>query len=65
LSSRFLTVNSIIVGAIVYLRDEKGRILLQRRRSGLFKGYVGLPGGKIEFAINPLPFRWVPVRPQP
>ncbi len=49
MSSGFLTVNNIVVGAIVYLRDEKGRILLQRRRSGLFKGYVGLPGGKVEF----------------
>lgn len=42
-------MSGIVVGVIVYLKDGFGRILLQRRRSGLFKGYVGLPGGKVEF----------------
>jgi 8-oxo-dGTP diphosphatase len=42
-------MSGIVVGAIVYLVDEEGRVLLQRRRSGLFTGYIGLPGGKVEF----------------
>ncbi|MEM0321926.1 MAG: NUDIX domain-containing protein [Thermoprotei archaeon] len=42
-------MSNIVVGAIVYLEDEDGRVLLQRRGSGVFRGYVGLPGGKIEF----------------
>lgn len=44
-----LTMQRIVVGVIVYLRDREGRVLLQRRRTGPYSGYVGLPGGKVEF----------------
>lgn len=49
MSSKVSTMNHIVVGSIVYLKDREGRILLQRRKTGASVGYVGLPGGKVEF----------------
>lgn len=38
----------MVVGSIVYLKHPDGRILLQTRKSGRMRGYIGLPGGKVE-----------------
>lgn len=38
----------VVVGSIVYLKHPDGRVLLQTRKSGRMKGYIGLPGGKVE-----------------
>lgn len=42
-----------VMGSVVYLSSGDS-VLLHRRRGGVLEGYVGLPGGKIEFGESPL-----------
>jgi 8-oxo-dGTP pyrophosphatase MutT (NUDIX family) len=42
-------LGGIVVGAIVHLTDSQGKVLLQRRKTGALAGYVGLPGGKVNY----------------
>ena len=41
--------NEIVVGTIVYVFDEDGRVLLFKRKKPPFAGYWEAPGGKINF----------------
>jgi 8-oxo-dGTP diphosphatase len=46
---RDVELSRIVVGAIVHLTDSEGKVLLQRRKTGVLAGYVGLPGGKVNY----------------
>ena len=45
--------NQIVVGIIIYVFDEDGKVLLFKRKNAPFAGYWEAPGGKLEF-MEPL-----------
>ncbi len=41
--------NQIVVGIIIYVFDEGGKVLLFKRKNAPFAGYWEAPGGKLKF----------------